>query len=48
MFLGIVNFYRRFLLGAARVLRPLTDCLQGDLKGPMAVEWNSKRRPSWR
>jgi hypothetical protein len=34
MFLGMVNFYRRFLPGAARALRPLTDCLRGGPKGP--------------
>jgi hypothetical protein len=47
MFLGMVNFYRRFLPGAARALRPLTDCLQGDLKGPMAVEWNGEREAAF-
>ncbi len=44
MFLGMVNFYRRFLLGVARVLRPLTDCLRGGPKGPTAVEWNGGGR----
>jgi hypothetical protein len=38
MFLGMVNFYRRFLPGAARALKPLTDCLRGGPKGPTAVE----------
>ena len=28
-FLGMVNFYRKFLQGAARVLAPLTDALKG-------------------
>ena len=28
-FLGIINFYRKFLRGAARVLAPLTDALKG-------------------
>jgi cleavage and polyadenylation specificity factor subunit 1 len=28
-FLGLVNFYRRFVKGAARLLKPLTDCLLG-------------------
>jgi hypothetical protein len=28
-FLGLVNFYRRFLPGAAGVLKPLTDALRG-------------------
>jgi hypothetical protein len=26
-FLGMVNFYRRFIAGAARILRPLTEAL---------------------
>ncbi len=38
MFLDMVNFYRRFLPGAARELKPLTDCLRGSPKGPTAVE----------
>ena len=28
-FLGMVNFYRKFLRGAARILAPLTDALKG-------------------
>jgi hypothetical protein len=28
-FLGMVNFYRRFLPGIAHTLQPLTDALQG-------------------
>jgi Reverse transcriptase (RNA-dependent DNA polymerase) len=28
-FLGMLNFYRRFLPQAAKVLKPLTDCLKG-------------------
>jgi hypothetical protein len=47
LFLGMVNFYRRFLPGATRALRPLTDCLQGGLKGPMAVEWNGEREAAF-
>jgi cleavage and polyadenylation specificity factor subunit 1 len=31
-FLGMVNFYRRFLPGIARVLKPLTDLLKGSPK----------------
>jgi hypothetical protein len=44
MFLGMVNFYSRFLPGVARALRPLTDCLRGCPKGPAAVEWNGGGR----
>jgi cleavage and polyadenylation specificity factor subunit 1 len=35
-FLGIVNFYRRFLPGIARTLQPLTDALKGI---PKMLEW---------
>jgi hypothetical protein len=35
-FLGMVNFYRRFLPGIARTLQPLTDALRGD---PKTLEW---------
>jgi hypothetical protein len=32
----MVNFYRRFLPGIARTLRPLTDALRG---APKTLEW---------
>jgi hypothetical protein len=32
VFLGVVNFYRRFVPAAVRILRPLTDSLKGGLK----------------
>ena len=35
-FLGMVNFYRRFLPGAAHVLKPLTDALTGS---PKHLDW---------
>jgi len=35
-FLGMINFYRRFLPGIARVLRPLTDLLRGS---PKTLDW---------
>jgi len=34
-YLGMINFYRRFIKGAASVLRPLTDALRGGSKGPL-------------
>jgi transposase InsO family protein len=37
-FLGLVNFYRKFLPGAARVLKPLTDSLRGGQAA--AVDWS--------
>ncbi len=47
MFLGMVNFYRRFLPGAARALKPLTDCLRGGPKGPTVVEWSGEREAAF-
>jgi hypothetical protein len=47
MFLGMVNVYRRFLPGAARALKPLTDCLRGGPKGPTVVEWNDERQAAF-
>ena len=31
--LGMINFYRRFIQGAAGILRPLTDTLRGKPRG---------------
>jgi transposase InsO family protein len=36
-FLGLVNFYRRFLPGIAGILKPLTDALAGN---PKSLEWS--------
>ena len=38
-FLGLINFYRRFLPAAAAMLRPLTDALAGK---PKKLIWNSQ------
>ncbi len=35
-FLGMVNFYRRFLPKCAQILKPLTDLLRGRAK---TLEW---------
>jgi len=35
-FLGLINFYRRFLPSIARTLKPLTDLLRGNPKG---LDW---------
>jgi hypothetical protein len=37
-FLGLVNFYRWFVKGAARLLKPLTDALKGGKSGKDAME----------
>ena len=46
-FLGLVNFYRRFLPGLAATLKPLTDALQGAKKGADAVPWTSDKEASF-
>jgi len=38
-FLGLINFYRRFLPGVAGILRPLTDSLRGK---PKALLWTEE------
>ncbi len=39
--MGMVNFYRRYLPGIARTLRPLTDGLRGGKKGADKLEWSA-------
>jgi hypothetical protein len=38
-FLGMVNFYRRFLPAVAKTLKPLTDVLRGNLKSGDVIAW---------
>ena len=40
-FLGAVNFYRRFIPAAAKILLPLTSELKGGRKGPDILTWSS-------
>lgn len=40
-FLGIVNFYRKFIPKAAEILAPLNDMLTGNLKGKAPITWTS-------
>ena len=39
-FLGMLNFYRRFISKAAQLQTPLNDLLQGNIKGKTPVNWN--------
>jgi hypothetical protein len=39
-FLGMVNFYRRFLPAVAKTLKPLTDSLRGSLHASDPVQWS--------
>jgi hypothetical protein len=38
-FLGLFNFYRRFIPAAAKVVRPLTGALRGGPKGTATLSW---------
>ena len=44
-FLGMINFYRKFLRGAARVLAPLTNALKGTGK---TLTWTSDLEAAFR
>ena len=37
-YLGMVNFYLRFLRGATQILKPLTDCLKGGGQGSAGLD----------
>ena len=41
-YLGMVNFYRRFIRGAAGVLKPLMDALCGAGGKAPKVEWSTQ------
>ena len=43
-FLGMINFYRRFLPGIARTLKPLTDALKGK---PKHLTWDTERNTAF-
>ncbi len=38
-FLGVINFYRRFIPAAAHILKPLTDQLKGGPKLAASIPW---------
>ncbi len=38
-FLGVFNFYRRFMAAAAKILLPLSDSTRGSPKAAAAVDW---------
>jgi hypothetical protein len=41
-FLGLFNYYRHFIPAAARIVKPLTDALQGGLKPQYKLQWSSE------
>ncbi len=46
-FLGLVNFYRRFLPGVAVTLRPLTDALRGSPPASEQLVWSPEMEASF-
>ena len=38
-YLGMINFYRMGMPGTARMLAPLNDLLQGNIKGKASLQW---------
>jgi hypothetical protein len=43
-FLGVINFYRRFIPAAAHILKPLTDQLKGGPKPAASIPWTEARQ----
>jgi cleavage and polyadenylation specificity factor subunit 1 len=43
-FLGLFNFYRRFVPAAAAIVKPLTDALRGNPAGAKPVSWTAEMR----
>jgi len=46
-YLGMLNFYRRFLPRAAEILTPLNDFLLGNIKGKARVAWTPQARQAF-
>jgi hypothetical protein len=46
-FLGLFNFYRRFIPAAARIVSPLTRALRGGPKGSTPLVWSAAMRDSF-
>lgn len=47
-FLGMINFYRRFIPRAAHTLRPRNDILKGTTKRNASIEWSEHAEKSFR
>jgi cleavage and polyadenylation specificity factor subunit 1 len=46
-FLGLFNYYRRFVPAAARIVRPLTDALQGGGKPKDKIQWSAEKQAAF-
>ena len=47
-YLGMINFYRRFIPGAAKILQPLNNLLKGTKKCNASIEWSEQTEKSFR
>jgi cleavage and polyadenylation specificity factor subunit 1 len=47
-YLGLINFYRRFLPAVAKILVPLTDVLKGGRKGSEQLEWTEAMQAAFK
>lgn len=43
-YLGMINFYRRFIPGTAKILQPLNELMKGPKKGNAPVTWADRTR----
>jgi len=46
-FLGMLNFYRKFIPAAARILCPLTSALKGSPAASAPLQWNQEMRDAF-
>jgi len=46
-FLGMINFYRKFIRGAASILRPLTDATRGKGGRATPITWSEEMKTSF-
>jgi hypothetical protein len=46
-FLGLFNFYRRFIPAAAKIVQPLTRALRGGPKGSTPLVWSAAMRDAF-
>jgi len=46
-FLGMLNFYRKFIPAAAKILRPLTDALKGGQSGSTRLQWSAEMKAAF-
>jgi hypothetical protein len=46
-FLGLFNYYRKFVPAAAKIVKPLTDALQGGLRPQHQIQWSAAQHDAF-